>query len=134
MSSDWVLEMPKICFFNVFCCRGPQGGLAQKLKREQEPEPGTSTLTSTSTSTSSSTINKRRKTGDKKVKVPASMGVAPCGQPAPPVDHLKLLLNERVYHAENQATAINSLIDEIVRNTVAWNSREFNLPPPPPPI
>jgi hypothetical protein len=94
--------------------RGPQGGLAQKLKRESnEPEPGTST-----------TI-KRRKTGDKKVKVPASMKVAPCDQLAPPVDHLEALLSERVWPAENQVTALESLYEEMLRTTVARNEAVF---------
>jgi len=56
-------------------------------------------------------------------KVQASMEVAPCPQLEPPVDHLELLLAERVYplEIENQGTAINSLIDDIFKKTTAWN-------------
>ena len=98
--------MQKICFFNVFCCRGPQGGLAQKLKRENtEPEPGTSTSTSN---------KKKRKIGDHKVKVP-------CGQPAPPVDHMEELLKERVYREEDQVAAADQMYLEILGKIHAHN-------------
>ena len=62
------------------------------------------------------------------MKVPASMEVAPCPQLEPPVDKLEELLLERVYHAENQGTAINSLIDEIFRKTHAWNEAQIKNP------
>ena len=59
------------------------------------------------------------------MKVPASMEVAPCPQPAPPVDHFVSLLSERVWPAENQVTALESLYDEMLRATVARNKAVF---------
>jgi len=94
--------------------RGPQGGLAQKLKRENnEPEPGTSTSTSTSTSN-----KKKRKIGDHKVKVPAC---GQCGQPAPPVDHMEELLKERVYREEDQVAAADQMYLEMLGKVKAHN-------------
>ena len=104
-----------------FCCRGPQGGLAQKLKRENN-EPGTTRAKKRKA--------KKRKIGDDKVKVASTMeshipdnepGVAPCPQPEPPVDLMELLLSERVYHEEDQGVALNNLYEEMFRKTVAHN-------------
>lgn len=101
--------------------RGPQGGLAQKLKRENsEPE----------TSTSRAKKRKARKVGVvKTTKVPASMETeaAPCPQLEPPVvDHMELLLSERVYHEEDQVAAFNNLSEEMLRKIFAWNQAVIN--------
>jgi len=90
--------------------RGPQGGLAQKLKRESESEPGNSRVKKRKA--------KKRKVGDEKVKVPTSMEVS---QPEPPVDHMELLLFERVYHEADQVMAADNLYLEMLTKIIARN-------------
>ena len=98
-----------------FCCRGPQGGLAQKLKREKsEPE--------TSTSTSRAKKRKARKVKAVKVKAPMEPEAVPCPQLEPPVvDHMEVLLSERVYNEDDQVAAFNNLSEEMLRKIFARN-------------
>ena len=60
----------------------------------------------------------KRKVGDEKVKVPTSMEVS---QPEPPVDHMELLLSERVYHEADQVAAADNLYLEMLTKIIARN-------------
>merc|ERR1711971_764942 len=93
--------------------RGPQGGLAQKLKREKsEPE--------TSTSTSRAKKRKARKVKAVKVKAPMEPEAVPCPQLEPPiVDHMEVLLSKRVYNEDDQVAAFNNLSEEMLRKIFA---------------
>ena len=52
---------------------------------------------------------------------------APSPQLEPPVvDHMELLLSERVYHEEDQVAAFNNLSEEMLRKIFAWNEAVIN--------
>lgn len=52
---------------------------------------------------------------------------APCPHLEPPVvDHMELLLSERVYHEEDQVAAFNNLSEEMLRKIFAWNEAVIN--------
>ena len=92
--------------------RGPQGGYAQKLKREiGEPESQKKKAKkikreSSSTSAGPSNRNKKKQTAT-----------------APPetVDHIESILSIRVYNAEDQTAALSEVIDEMGQRIFAHN-------------
>ena len=92
--------------------RGPQGGYAQKLKREiGEPESHKKKTKKikkegSPTTAGSSNRNKKKQTST-----------------APPetVDHIESILSLRVYNAEDQTAALEEVIDEMGQRIFAHN-------------
>ena len=96
----------------MFSFRGPQGGYAQKLKRENgEPESQKKKAKKikregSPTSAGPSNRNKKKQTAT---------------TPPETVDHIESILSLRVYNAEDQTAAFSEVIEEMGQRIIAYN-------------
>ena len=96
----------------MFSFRGPQGGYAQKLKRENgEPE------------SQKKKAKKIKKEGSPTSAGPSNRNKKKQTATTPPetVDHIDSILSLRVYNAEDQTAAFSEVIEEMGQRIIAYN-------------